>query len=315
MATTVLLALAGAFVFSLTLVPVLTSYWARPKSDHAETWLIRTASTWYRPGLARALRHRWLTVTAALTVLVVGAVVFTRVGAEFIPQLDEGDLVVEARRLTGTSLDESVASGLRLERAILATPEVSHVVTRTGAPEVATDPMGVEQSDVYVGLKPRSEWRKQLSKEKITEEISAAMDKRVPEISAAVSQPIQMRTNELVAGIRSDVAVLIYGPDLDRLRQLADRASKLVEKIPGAADVRVEAIRRAQLHPHRARPGQARALRAHRRGRESGRRNHCRRLSRRRRARRRAPVRHLRAYRVGIWRRFSTFCDPSPFAR
>lgn len=240
MATTVLLALAGAFVFSLTLVPVLTSYLVRPKADHAETWLIRKASALYYPALARALGHRWITITGALVVLAAGAFVFTRVGAEFIPQLDEGDLVVEARRLTGTSLDESVASGLRLERAIKTVPEVSHVVSRTGAPEVATDPMGVEQSDVYVGLRPRSQWRKDVSKENIAEEISAAMEKRVPEVSAAVSQPIQMRTNELVAGIRSDVAVLIYGPDLDQLRQLGERASKLVEKIPGAEDVRVE---------------------------------------------------------------------------
>jgi len=240
MATTVLLALAGAFVLSVTLVPVLTSYWVRPKADHAETWLVRRAHTLYRPALASALRHRWLTLSAAVIGLALGALVFTRAGAEFIPQLDEGDLVVEARRLTGTSLDESVSSGLRLERAIRATPEVSHAVTRTGAPEVATDPMGVEQSDVYVGLKPRSQWRKGISKEAIAEEISARMEERVPEISAAVSQPIQMRTNELVAGIRSDVALLIYGPDLDELRRLAERAAKLVEKVPGAVDVRVE---------------------------------------------------------------------------
>ncbi len=240
MATTVLLALAGAFLLSITLVPVLTSCWVRPKSDRSETWLIRTVFALYPPALARALRHRWLTLTAAVAVLVVGAIVFSRVGAEFIPRLDEGDLVVEARRLTGTSLAESVASGLRLERAIAATPEVSHVVTRTGAPELATDPMGVEQSDVYIGLKPRSEWRKHLSKEKISEEIAAAMQQRVPEISAVVSQPIQMRTNELVAGIRADVAVLIYGPDLDQLRRLAERAARCVEKIPGAEAVRVE---------------------------------------------------------------------------
>ncbi len=240
MATTVLLALAGAFVLSLTLVPVLSSYWVRPKSDHSETWLIRKASALYTPTLMRALGHRWITITSALVVLAVGAFLFTRVGAEFIPQLDEGDLVVEARRLTGTSLDESVASGLRLERAIKTVPEVSHVVSRTGAPEVATDPMGVEQSDVYVGLEPRSQWRKHVSKENIAQEISAAMEKHVPEISAAVSQPIQMRTNELVAGIRSDVAVLIYGKDLEQLRLLGERASRLVEKIPGAEDVRVE---------------------------------------------------------------------------
>jgi cobalt-zinc-cadmium resistance protein CzcA len=240
MAMTVLLALAGAFIFSLTIVPVLTSYWVRPKADHSETWLIRKASALYHPALASALRHRWMTLTAAIIVLALGALVFTRVGAEFIPQLDEGDLVVEARRLTGTSLDESIATGLRLERAIKTVPEVGNVVSRTGAPEVATDPMGVEQSDVYVGLKPRSQWRKNVTKEEIAEEISVAMDKHVPEIAAAVSQPIQMRTNELVAGIRSDVAVLIYGPDLDQLRQLGERASKLVEKIPGAEDVRVE---------------------------------------------------------------------------
>ena len=240
MASTVLFALAGAFVLSVTLVPVLTSYWVRPKADQQETWLIRRAHRLYRPSLARALRHRWLTISTAVIVLALGALVFVRAGAEFIPQLDEGDLVVEARRLTGTSLEESVSSGLRLERAILASPEVSHVITRTGAPEVATDPMGVEQSDVYVGLKPRSEWRRGLSKEALVDEISAAMAERVPEIAAAVSQPIQMRTNELVAGIRSDVAVLIYGPDLDELRRLAERAAKLVEKIHGAEDVRVE---------------------------------------------------------------------------
>jgi len=240
MATTVLLALAGAFVFSLTLVPVLTSYWVRPKTAHSETWLVRKASALYQPWLARSLRHRWSTLSAAVVVLAVGTCLFTRVGAEFIPQLDEGDLVVEARRLTGTSLDESIASGLRLERAIKSVPEVSHAVSRTGAPEIATDPMGVEQSDVYVGLKPRSEWRKGISKEQIATQISEAMDARVPEIASAVSQPIQMRTNELVAGIRSDVAALIYGPDLDGLRQLGERASKLIEAIPGVEDVRVE---------------------------------------------------------------------------
>lgn len=240
MATTVLLALAGAFVLSLTLVPVLTSYWLRPKPEARETWLLRKLGALYAPSLAAVFRRRAWTLGAAVLVFAAGITAFVRAGAEFVPQLDEGDLLVEARRLTGISLDESIATSLRLERALLRVPEVSHVVSRTGAPEVATDPMGIEQSDVYAGLKPRAEWRPGQSKEALSEELSRVMEAAVPEVATAVSQPIQMRTNELVAGIRSDVALLIHGPDLEQLRTLAERAAHIVQRIPGATDVRVE---------------------------------------------------------------------------
>ena len=122
--------------------------------------------------------------------------------AEFVPQLDEGDVLVEARRLPGVALSESVAQDARLQKAILTVPEVTQVVSKTGAPELATDPMGIEQTDVYITLKEREAWRVGLLKADLAQEISEAVEASVPEIAGGISQPIQMRTNELVAGIR-----------------------------------------------------------------------------------------------------------------
>jgi cobalt-zinc-cadmium resistance protein CzcA len=255
MATTVLLALAGAFVFSLTVIPVLTSYLVRANRDEHETWLLRKAHRGYVPALRVAMRHRWMTLSVGVLALAGAVGLFTRIGAEFVPQLDEGDLVVEARRLPGISLDESVRTDLRVQRALLEIPEVSHVVSRTGAPEVATDPMGVEQSDIYVRLKPHDDWRRGLTREALSKEIADAIEEKVPEVAAAVSQPIQMRTNELIAGVRSDVAVLLYGPNLDQLATLGDRVANVVRGVDGAVDVRVEQVaglRYLRIVPDRA---------------------------------------------------------------
>lgn len=241
MATTVLLALAGAFILSLTLVPVLTSYLVKPKKGEHETWLLRKVHAGYVPLFRRAMKHRWVTVGVGVFALAAAIGLFaTKIGAEFVPQLDEGDLLVEARRLPGIALSQSVDMDLRLEKSLKTIPEVSHVIARTGAPEVATDPMGMEQSDVYVSLKPREQWRSGVTKDSLSKEISAAMDENVPEIGGAVSQPIQMRTNELVAGVRSDVAVLLYGPELDQLVKLGGRVESVLKKIDGVADIRVE---------------------------------------------------------------------------
>lgn len=242
MATTVLLALAGAFVLSLTVVPVLTSYLVQPKEKDEETWLLRKAHALYVPILSGALKRRWVTLGVGVLALAGAVGLFTRIGAEFVPQLDEGDVLVEARRLPGISLDESIATALRLERALREIPEVEQAVNKIGAPEVATDPMGIEQSDVYIGLKDRGAWRKGLTKEQLAREISQAAEAAVPEIVGAVSQPIQMRTNELIAGVRSDVAVLLYGPDLDQLRSFGDKVADIVRQVPGAVDVRVEQV-------------------------------------------------------------------------
>lgn len=256
MATTVLLALAGAFVLSLTVVPVLTSYLVKPRAGVHEAWLLRKLHALYVPALSRAVTHRWVTVgVGALALAAAVAVFVTRIGAEFVPQLDEGDLLLEARRLPGIALTESVATDLRLQRALLNVPEVKSVVARTGAPEVATDPMGIEQSDVYIELVDRSRWRRGMSKEELAREISTLAEERVPEIAGAVSQPIQMRTNELVAGVRSDVAVLLYGPDLDQLAVYGKQIAESLEKVPGAVEVRVEqtaGLKYLRITPDRA---------------------------------------------------------------
>ncbi|HEX2877973.1 MAG TPA: CusA/CzcA family heavy metal efflux RND transporter [Polyangiaceae bacterium] len=242
MATTVLLALVGAFILSLTLVPVLTSYFVKPKASHHDTWLLRMAGKAHVPLLAKAIRRRWVTVGSSVLVLAAAIVIFTRIGAEFVPQLDEGDLLVEARRLPGVALTESVATDARLQKAILSVPEVSQVVSKTGAPELATDPMGMEQTDVYIGLKDRKTWRSGMSKEDVGNEISKAIETAVPEVAGGISQPIQMRTNELIAGVRSDVAALVYGPDLDELNTIGEQIAKALRTVAGADDVRVEQV-------------------------------------------------------------------------
>jgi cobalt-zinc-cadmium resistance protein CzcA len=255
MATTVLLALGAAFLLSLTLVPVLTSFFVRPKAGRGETWLLRVAAKAYRPTLNRAMRTRWATIAAGVVALSSAVALLSRVGAEFVPELDEGDVLVEARRLPGVALSESVAMDARMQKAILTVPEVSQVVSKTGAPELATDPMGIEQTDVYIGLKDRSAWRRGLTKEAIGHEVSEALESAVPEVAGAISQPIQMRTNELIAGVRSDVAALIYGANLGELSSLGDRIARALKAVPGADDVRVEQIaglRYLTIEPDRA---------------------------------------------------------------
>ena len=242
MATTVLLALAGAFVLSLTLIPVLTSYFVRPQAEHKETWLLRQAERLYAPLLSRSMRQRRLTVGGGLLALAGAVALFTQIGAEFVPQLDEGDILVEARRLPGVALTESIATDKRLQAAILKVPEVTQVVSKTGAPELATDPMGIEQTDVYIGLKERASWRPGVTKEQVGAEIASGIAEAVPEVAGSISQPIQMRTNELVAGVRSDVAALLYGPDLEQLQKLGGGVAAAIRTIPGAEDVQVEQV-------------------------------------------------------------------------
>ena len=238
MALTVLFAIAGAFVFSLTLVPVLASYLLHGEEGERETWFMRTAHAVFRPVLDRVLRFRVATLLVGALLLVASIGLFTRIGAEFVPALDEGDLLVEVRRLPGVSLSESLAMDHRLQLAALRVPEVTLAVSRTGSPEVATDPMGIEQTDMYLRLKPRAEWRRGLTNDGLAEQLTQAVSEDVPEVATSISQPIQMRTNELLAGVRSDVGVQIYGADLELLQRLGDRAAEAIKKIPGAVDVR-----------------------------------------------------------------------------
>ncbi len=255
MAVTVLLALLGAFVLSLTLVPVLASYLLRPSVGQHETWILRKAHALYTPVLRRVKRARAATIAIAVLALAGAVVIFGRIGAEFVPQLDEGDLLVEVRRLPGVALTESVAMDTRIQRELLKLPEVQHAVSKTGAPELATDPMGIEQTDTYIALKPRAEWRPGLTKDDLGREIAEKLGAALPEAALAISQPIQMRSNELIEGVRSDVAALIYGPDLAVLASLGDTAAGALRKVPGVVDLRVEQVaglRYLRVAPDRA---------------------------------------------------------------
>lgn len=255
MAITVLLALAGAFILSVTLVPVLASLFVRPRSGHEETWLIRKVHALYVPLFRKSMQRRALTVGLGVIALAGAVGLFTRLGAEFIPQLDEGDLLIEARRLTGAALSESIRTDINLGKGLREIPEVEHVVSRIGAPEVATDPMSIEASDVYIVLTPRETWPRGVTKADIAARVEEVLEAS-PEVGGAISQPIQMRTNELVAGIRSDVGVLIYGTDLTELARLGERVAAAVRGVPGAVDVRVEqtqGLRYLRIKPDRNR--------------------------------------------------------------
>ncbi len=241
MATTVLFALAGAFALSLTLMPVLASLFLRREPER-EPWLLRGAHRIFEPALAWVQRRPAAVLIAGALALGAAAVGFSRLGAEFVPTLDEGSLLIEARRLPGTALSTSVDTDLRLERALREIPEVEDVFSRIGSPEVANDPMGIEQSDIYVGLKPREQWRAGKRKADIAAEVERTVESATPEIAYSLSQPIQMRTNELIAGIRSDVAVSFYGEDLGELRRLAGRAAEVLRRIPGATGIKVEQV-------------------------------------------------------------------------
>ncbi len=242
MAITVLLALAGAMILSVTLVPVLSALLLRADAAHQPTLLMRAVSAVYRPVLAWTLRRRLLTLLLGAGVVAGALGLGARLGAEFVPQLDEGDILVEARRLPGVALSESVRHDERLQRALMKIPEVEHVVSRTGAPDIAMDPMGVEQSDVYISLADPERWRAGLTKSALAAELREAVERAVPEVAASLSQPIEMRTNELVAGVRSDVGVLIYGPELARLVELGDEVLGAIQAIPGVADARAEQV-------------------------------------------------------------------------
>jgi heavy metal efflux system protein len=240
MASTVVLAVAGSLVLSLTLVPVLCSFLLRGKVRSEETWLLRWAHRAYTPLLDWAIMRPRATATIAALVfaLSLGSAAF--LGAEFVPRLDEGDFVIQAARLPSVSLTQSVAATTEIEKVLLRFPEVWTVVSRTGSPEVATDVMGIDLSDVFVMLKPRSDWRPGMSRDRLVLEMHDALEKGVPGNVFSFTQPIEMRFNELVAGTRSDLAVKIFGDDLDLLSQKGRELAEILSRVPGAADVRVE---------------------------------------------------------------------------
>lgn len=242
MALTVILALAGSLVLAVTVTPVLASWFARSTDLHAETRLLYRLRLIYEPCLTWSLARPQLVTGLAVMTFLVSLVVGATLGIEFVPRLDEGDMAVQVWRLPSVSLTESVATSLQIEKVLRRFPEVVQVVTRTGSPEVATDAMGVELSDVFVILKPRREWTTAATREDLIAAMKETLVDTVPGVGLGFTQPIEMRFNELIAGTRSDLAVKIFGQDLDALRQKADAVARALETVPGAQDIKVEQV-------------------------------------------------------------------------
>jgi cobalt-zinc-cadmium resistance protein CzcA len=242
MALTVVIALGCAMLLSLTFVPAAIATFVTGPVDEKENRAIEWVKRGYRPALAWALEWRRAVVAGAVILVVLGAWGATRLGTEFIPSLDEGDLAVQALRMPATSLTQSVEMQAAIEKRLMQLPEVTNVFARTGSAEIATDPMPPSISDAYVILKPRADWpdpRK--SREQLEADVSAALAE-LPGQNYEISQPVQLRFNELISGVRSDVGVKVYGDDLSTLLAVAQRIATTMQAVDGARGVKVEQV-------------------------------------------------------------------------
>jgi cobalt-zinc-cadmium resistance protein CzcA len=242
MAITVVIALTAALVLSVTFIPAAVALFVRGPIAHGNNPVMDRILRWYAPALPRALRSPRVVITTAVLLVLVAGVSASRMGREFIPNLDEGDVALHALRIPGTSLTQAVQMQITLEARLKQLPEVSHVFGKIGTAEVATDPMPPSVADTLVMMKPRPEWpdpRK--SKQQLVRELEAAAAE-IPGNNYEFTQPIQMRFNELISGVRADVAVKIHGDDLDTLATLGERLEQVLARIDGAADVATEQI-------------------------------------------------------------------------
>ncbi|MBX3396733.1 MAG: CusA/CzcA family heavy metal efflux RND transporter [Phycisphaerae bacterium] len=279
MALTVIFALAGAFVLSLTFVPAMVAILVRGRVKEKEVFVIRWAKAAYEPAVRWALRARWAVAGVAVVIFTASLVLFNTLGQEFVPRLDEKDLAMHALRIPSTSLTQSQEMQFDVERVVSAFPEVAFLYSKIGTAEMATDPMPQNVADTFVILKPEEEWRSEAELDKLiaakTEEMERIMGhgeeedahgsdegghdtvvaighkgkllklielsvKALPGNNYEFTQPIEMRFNELIAGVRGDVAVKVYGDDFDAMRKTADQILAVLQTIPGAADARVE---------------------------------------------------------------------------
>ncbi len=243
MALTVIFALAGSMILSLTLMPALASLVLKRGGGHGDGLLMRVLKGAYRPVLAFALSWRKLVLVLAVVVLGGAIYVGSNLGSVFVPRLLEQAMAINLVRLTGVSLEESTRHGTQVEKLLLKEfpDEIEHIWTRTGTAEVATDPMGLELSDVFLTLTPREEWRRGRTQDELMAEIDEVLE-GMPGMRSSITQPIEMRMNEMVAGIRADVGIKLFGDDFEILRAKAQEIRAAIARIPGAADVAVEQI-------------------------------------------------------------------------
>ena len=240
MAYTVIMALAGAMVFAATFIPAAIALFLTGKISEKENILMRGAKAVYQPLLKFCLHFRGAAVTAAVVLVVISGIVASRMGTEFIPSLDEGDVAMHALRIPGTSLTQAIEMQHALERRLEKFPEVKIVFAKMGTAEIATDPMPPSVADGFIIMKPRKEWPDpKKPKAQLVAELEKAV-KEIPGNNYEFTQPIQMRFNELIAGVRSDVAVKLFGEDMAVLQQTGKLIEKEMKTIPGASDVKLE---------------------------------------------------------------------------
>ncbi len=243
MALTVIFALAGSMLLSMTLMPVLASYVLRKGRARRENFLVRSLQRGYRPLLGWVLGRRALVLVVAALVVASSGLLATRLGSEFVPRLSEQAIVINTVRAAGIALDESVRYGSEIERLLLDKygDEIEHVWTRTGSAEVATDPMGLEVSDVFITLSERDAWTAGSTQDELVASMTATLE-GLPGMRAVFTQPIEMRVNEMLAGIRADVGIKLFGDDFEVLEEKAGEIQRLVEAIDGATGVTVEQL-------------------------------------------------------------------------
>lgn len=255
MALTVIFALLGSLILSLTYVPAMLTFILKGEVSESESFLIRWSKQIYKPAFAFMSRYRSQALAVAVGLVSISGAIFPFLGAEFIPRLDEGDLAVQVQQLPSVSLSQSIKTVSEVEKVLMEFPEVRTVISKTGRAEVATDPMSIDFSDLYVALKPHDEWTTTSDKTELVKKMSEALERRVPNATVSFSQPIELRVAELISGVRSDVAIKLYGDDLDVLKEKADEIVRVVSEVPGAEDVKAEAtsgLPQLQIKPDRA---------------------------------------------------------------
>ena len=241
MAITIMLALVSAFILSLTLVPALVALLIRGRVAEKEVWLIRKSKDRYLPLLDKALARPWPFILGGLAFFLAAIPAFGLLGSEFIPQLDEKNMALASTRVPSVSLEQSLAMQRKVEEAVKKLPEIEHIWTRTGTAEVATDPMPPNVSDGFVILKPQDQWPAGETKADVVERIEKASGGQLGQLYE-VSQPIELRFNELISGVRGDVAIKLYGDDLDKMSQTANEMVRVLQAIPGASSVKADQV-------------------------------------------------------------------------
>jgi heavy metal efflux system protein len=245
MALTFSFALIGAMILCFTYVPVASSLVLgniKHNPQNISNRLIAFLNRLYAPLLKWSLQHKKAVLIVAVTLLAGTMLIFTRMGGEFIPTLDEGDFVIQPVLQTGTSLSKTIEMTTLIEETLLTFPEVAQVVSRIGAAEIPTDPMSMEESDIIIKLKPIKTWTTAKTKDDLADKLTEALNLKIPGIEYEFTQPIEMRFNELITGVRADLAIKIFGEDLETLNRLAQKIKKLIDHVPGASDVVVEKV-------------------------------------------------------------------------